>query len=279
MHIPRAWARSSTECTSRGGGKRTVSAWGWGDREAEARQNASTRLSRLVERLGRGEPLERGYEYGSRPLREEILESLDGTGGNSPLAILTRNRYGAQVLNTSGTLFLDIDLAPDTLAQRLRRLVSSSASAELKALARLREALVRYGRASFRVYRTAAGFRAVAVDRAFNPSGREAQELMAATGTDPAFARLCVAQQSFRARLTPKPWRCKCSMPPGDHPRSDEMRRRFADWLSNYERASSRFATCRFVETVGTGRPEGDAQRVIALHDRLTRCEEQLPLA
>lgn len=278
MQVPRSWARSHAIHTDREGKKRSLAVWGWGEGETEARQNSSARLARLVERLGRGEP-PGAYEYGSRPLREEILETLPGEGRNEPAAILTRNRHGAIVLNTAFMLFLDIDLEPPNLGKRLLRLVTSAPPADSQALTRLREALVRHGRASFRIYRTAAGFRALAVDREFDPAGREAQELMVATGTDPAFAKLCLLQQSFRARLSPKPWRCNCKRPPGEYPRDEEQKLQFADWLSHYEQATAQYATCQFLESVGPGRPEGRAKRLVELHDRHTRCEAGLPLA
>lgn len=134
--------------------------------------------------------------------------------------------------------------------------------------------------ATFRIYRTASGFRVMAIDRDFNPTGHDVQELMKHTKTDPAFSQLCLAQRSFRARLTPKPWRCHLRTPPGQHPRQDiGMQRRFAEWIVKYERAGAGYATCRFVETLGAGRASGDARTLQELHDRATRCDERLPLA
>jgi hypothetical protein len=198
-----------------------------------------------------------------------------------PAAVLTRNRYGAIVLNTAKLLFLDIDLPPATLLQKLGALFSRNRPrAEETALASLRTALREHGRGTFRIYRTAAGFRAIAVDREYDPAGADAQALMRASGTDPAFARLCVAQKSFRARLTPKPWRCGTALPPGEHPRTDDgIRRRFAAWTQDYDRLSKGYAACRYVETVGSSSARGTAEKLIALHDRLTKCSEALPLA
>jgi hypothetical protein len=184
------------------------------------------------------------------------------------------------VLNTARLLFLDVDLPPPTLSSRLRRAFRSAGSEENgPALAKLRGQLQRTG-TTFRLYRTAGGFRAVATDRSFEPDGRAAQEIMSDTGTDPAFMRLCMVQKSFRARLTPKPWRCHCPLPPGEHPRTDEAaRRRFQDWLREYEEAMRRYATCQYVETVGTGGIESGAEELVAFHDRLTRAAESLSLA
>lgn len=281
MHIPRSWAKAGSECRTRDNRLLNVAVWGWGDDDAAARREAAGRLQRLLERIRRGDPFPRGYEYGSRPIREEILQAFDDGDEEHHVAVVTRNRYGAHVLNTAHLLFLDVDLPAVSLRQRLRRLFSTRSSDPAEeALGRLGAALRRYGRATFRLYRTAAGFRAVAIDREFDPAGRDTQELMLSTGTDQAFMRLCLAQESFRARLTPKPWRCDCSLPPGAHPRLDDaVRRRFAAWVGAYETASQGYATCRYIETVGSGSPRGQNGKLIALHDRVTRCGDPLPLA
>jgi hypothetical protein len=280
MHIPRAWAKASAECQTPDHRTLRVAVWGSGNDAATAQSEASSRVQRLIERIRRGDPFPERYAYGNRPLREEILQTFEGETADQPAAVLTRNRYGAVVLNTARLLFLDVDLPPPSFSARLRRLFSSSGPGEDEAaLSKLRGALDRSG-ATFRLYRTAGGFRAIATDRSFDPGDREAQELMKATGTDPAFVRLCIAQKSFRARLTPKPWRCRCALPPGEHPRTeDPVRRRFATWLQEYELASQDYATCRYIETLGTGRVGDATEDLVALHDRLTRCSESLPLA
>jgi hypothetical protein len=116
--------------------------------------------------------------------------------------------------------------------------------------------------------------------RDYDPAGREAQDLMKATGTDPWFVRLCLAQKSFRARLTPKPWRVGVKAPPGEYPREGETSQRFAEWLREYESASRGYATCRFLETVGKGGlVGGEDHGLVELHDRATRADSTLPLA
>lgn len=279
MYIPPAWVNVSAEERSPDGRILPVSVWGWGSDEPSAKKGAADRLQRVLERVREGASFPDPYGYGNRPLREEILETYQGAAPNEPSAILTRNRYGARILNAARVLFLDIDFPAPRLAQRLLRLFGG-VSPELAILTTLRESLRRYGRATFRVYRTAAGLRALAIDREFDPTGRDAEELMQATGTDSAFSRLCRAQRSFRARLTPKPWRCNIALPPGQHPRLEgELQQRFKSWLGEYEKASTRFATCRYLETIGSGSPKGDARRLLELHDRATRCDESLPLA
>jgi len=280
MHIPQAWAKAGAECQTQDHRKLQVAVWGWGDEQEAAKREAANRLERLIGRIRRGDPFPGVYAYGNRPLREEILQTFDGETEEAK-AVLTRNRYGALVLNTARLLFLDIDIPPPTFGQRLRRMFSPPRSAEDDdATTKLRDSLKQLGRSTFRLYRTAAGFRAIAVDRAFDPGGSDAQKLMNATGTDPAFVRLTLAQKSFRARLTPKPWRCHCSLPPGEHPRTDDaVRQRFTAWLNQYDQAAKKYATCRYIETIGAGSARGPAADLVALHDRLTRCGESLPLA
>lgn len=280
MYIPTHWSRTSGIARRPDGREIPVSVWGWGEDATAAQSKAAQRLRKMTERLSRGEPFPEKYTYDHRPVREEILETIGSDPGKHE-AMVTRNRHGVQVLNTAELLFLDIDLVPPNCFQRLMaKLGLAKDRSEAAVLERLREALQQHGRATFRIYRTAGGLRALAVDRQYKPSSRETHELMEATGTDPAFMRMCEVQDSFRARLSPKPWRCGCQSPGIDFPRNDPQERAaFATWIKQYERASAAYATCRFLETVGNGRPADFARTSIELHDRLTRCEEDLPLA
>lgn len=239
---------------------------------------AAERLARLVARVRSGEELPRGYAYGSRPLREEILKEFPA--GNDPRVVITRNRYGAVILNTAHALFLDIDFPPPTVGGGLRRLFGKKDDPAAGPLAELRATLERLGEASFRLYRTAAGLRALAVDREFTPDAPDTQRLMEAAKVDPAFRQLCRVQQSFRARLSPKPWRCTYIVPPTDFPReSAEDQQVFADWLEGYDLACAGWATCRSLESVGDGEALPALEAVVRLHDGLTRCLDELPLA
>ncbi len=276
MHVPRSWWKAEGE-REHAGARQPLAAWGWGEDEAAARARAGERLRRLIARLD-GDPSEDAaappdqYEYAQRPLREEILQVL------GERAVLTRNRYGAVVLNAAGLLMLDVDLPP--ARGLLGRLFGRRDPFE-DALARLREGLHAAAPATtFRLYRTAAGLRALGLDREFDPAADETRALMEGTGTDPAFARLCRLQRSFRARLTPKPWRCGCPNPPGEHPRlAPELGARFAAWRERYASAIERHATCRFLETVGTRAALPELAPLLELHDGATRCAEALPLA
>jgi len=278
--VPRHWAKAEGDATDLRHKRYRLQVWGWSNESAaEALAAARRRLVEVTARLASG--VTGGpYLYGERPLREEIVRSLGEPGGPSE-ALVTRNRYGALVLNTAQVPFIDVDCPEPGALFRLfdfftrRRRVTP----EL-ALARIREACERRRRHAFRVYRTAAGFRVLVTDLLLDPRSAATQDLLADFSADPAFAKLCKLQGSFRARLTPKPWRLDLPLPPGQHPREErETQERFAAWRQEYEAASERHATCKFLETGGAGRPSGDARAIVEEHDRVSRATSGLPLA
>src|SRR6185503_2453003 len=180
MYIPLAWVKVTADATHRDGQVLPVSVWGWGENASSAKACGAERLQRAIERIGRGDIPAEQYAYGNRPLKEEILRTFDGATVSEPAAIVTRNARGELVLNAARLLFLDIDLPTPSLPSLFRRMFGGPPP-EDKALTDLRAALQAYGRATFRVYRTAAGFRAIAIDHEFDPVGSEAQDLMRAT--------------------------------------------------------------------------------------------------
>lgn len=278
MLVPRYWARTEGTATDPTGKRYRFQLWGWSqESHAEAQSVARNRLSQLVSRIGRGEPAE-AYSYGKQPLREEILRALGETGSRGE-AVVTRNRYGALVLNTAQVPFIDVDSPRVGVIDRLRGLFKRTPRPD-PTLERIRRAARDHDRGSFRIYRTRAGFRVLGTDLFLDPRAASTRDLLAAFEADPHFTKLCKLQGSFRARLTPKPWRCGCPLPPGRHPREGEpLRQRFASWLANYETASSRFASCRYLESVGWDRIASEARAIVEEHDRVTHALSDLPLA
>lgn len=280
MNIPTHWIRVTGRVPG-GRGIDELAAWGWSDRDrADAERVAHERLSRLIERVQRGEPLPSGYAYGDRPLREEIVQTLPGTG--SPEAIITRNSYGSIVLNARRLMFIDVDRPAPPRTGLLARLFGKGPSAEAietEALARLRAALDALP-GSYRLYSTAAGWRVIATHGVFDPCANTTQDLMESLGADPAYRRLCSVQHCFRARLTPKPWRCGQPMPPGRHPREDgALVADFEQWRRRYDAACEAKATCRYLESIPDDRIDGGLESLVDIHDAETRAYEALPLA
>ncbi|MGD9904543.1 MAG: hypothetical protein AB7U83_13850 [Vicinamibacterales bacterium] len=277
MLIPRFWARAEGTATDPFGRQLLLRLWGWSQESAaEALVVARRRVAEVTARLAGGDGPD-AYPYGTRqPLREEIVRYLVGDGPGE--SIVTRNRYGALVLNTARVPFIDVDaVAPSGLAG-LKRLFGRGPAVD-PALERIRAACARHPRHAFRVYRTRSGFRVLVVNAELDPVSEEARAFLDGFGADPQFVRLCRVQQSFRARLSPKPWRIGVKAPPGQHPRDPVAQAAFGAWLLDYDAASRGYATCQFVETIGTAPPGGDARAIVDEHDRTTRAHEPLPLA
>ncbi|MCG7309379.1 hypothetical protein [Brachybacterium sp. ACRRE] len=116
--IPRFWAARTTTVPTPRRGEVPVDVWGWSDR---SREDALSRAERRAQELAaRGIEDSRAAEYyPGRPVREEILEEVRGDDG-ALLAVITRNRYGAAVLNTDAVLIADVDLPASALARGRR---------------------------------------------------------------------------------------------------------------------------------------------------------------
>ncbi len=263
-------------------------AWGWSAAsEDDARAQAERRAKAASQQLAAGASGGR-YGYLERPLREEELERNDDSAAQ-PRFVITRNAYGARVMNAAGAMFVDVDLPPpgwfERLASRIVRLWSHDAPSpearrEADAVAlldRLCKADPAFGA---RVYRTRAGLRYLFTHRTVEPTAQETQACMEALRADPLYIRLTRAQACFRARLTPKPWRVGVAEPRERWPwDSAETERRFRAWESQYRAACAGRAVCAFVATVGNPEIAPSLEPVVDWHDRETGATTGLPLA
>lgn len=134
-----------------------------------------------------------------------------------------------------------------------------------------------------RLYRTPAGFRVLVAHALFDPRGPEAQECFQALGADPVYARMCVNQRCFRARISPKPWRAGMPEPlrprPGVWPVKEEHLEKRRQWVAAYDAKAAGFAACQFIESLGGLRADPKAEAVGRLHDGGSRARSGLPLA
>lgn len=281
MRIPRFWRRHEGTVRTPDGEERRLFAWGWSETGAsEADAKARERFQTLQQRVSSGLDLPKRYGYGSRPVREQIIRELTDARG-AVEALLTRNSYGSLVLNAARAMFIDVD-APPPPDGGLKRLFGFGRAGHPAdpALDQVRKAVSQANIGCVRLYRTAGGFRLLATDRLFTPASSEAESAMRAVGADPAFVQLCKVQDSFRARLTPKPWRVGQIAPPGEFPRDDQgVQQAFDGWLQKYERAAAAKATCQFLETIGGDRVHADVAAILTLHDEQTKATSRLPLA
>ncbi|MEI7729741.1 MAG: hypothetical protein WCO56_09210 [Verrucomicrobiota bacterium] len=134
-----------------------------------------------------------------------------------------------------------------------------------------------------RLYRTPAGFRVLVMHRTFEPGEAAVAEFFAALGTDPVYVRMCLNQQCFRARVSPKPWRAGITghirPQSGAWPVAPETLPARNEWIQKYEAAAQHYAACNFIGTLGSHKVDPAAQAVQSLHDELCRATEALMLA
>ncbi|WP_020521486.1 hypothetical protein [Catelliglobosispora koreensis] len=289
MRIPRFWAAAEGSGTGPQGERLFRRAWGWSmSSTAEALTVAHEQLRSALANVLSGTRV--GGYYPRAPLREPILdEVLDGT--EQALAV-TRNRYGAEVLNTDRLLIADIDLpeledqAGDGWLRRLfrRRPAREETPGEPPVVQERVAELERWAAAhpdfGVIVYRTASGLRVFVTGVSEPTTSAQGESILVELGADPIYRELCRTHGTFRARLTPKPWRLPGFKAPGDRwPFADSRsERRFQRWLDDYEAASRGYAVCRRLAAYGRAPSVWEAH-IIQRHDDRALVQTVLPLA
>lgn len=286
MKFARYWVRGRAEARTPDGEAFEVTALGWSlESREEAERRAAEAARRMAARVAADERPPRDYGYADRPVREEIVEEFRGEDGETSAAV-TRNSYGSLVLNTKDLVFIDIDLPQGTstgggLLGVLRGLFGKETEdPERRVRQRVAAVASAQPHYTFRLYRTFAGFRCAVTNARVTPGSPESTRLLEEFGADPLYVRLCRVQQSYRARLTPKYWRCGGRRPPNRFPwdtASDEQE--YRAWEREYDARCTQFATCRFVEQFGVQQGNAESAALIRLHDRLTKADSNLPMA
>jgi hypothetical protein len=284
MNIPKYWAKS--EKTVIGPEKRYfLRHWEGSDVSVEdAQAKANTRLWEISQKAAQGNRLDR-YGYCERPLREEVKEAVQNRFRDE-VGIVTRNVYGALVLNAVSAMFIDIDIPgihkPKKGGLFGGRKESFSLDPYLPAIRDVETWTGKHPEYGIRIYATFAGLRCLILNTVFKPKSDHAAEIMQDLKSDPLYLRLCKAQECFRARLTPKPWRCGFRQPSGRlrYPwETPDREAEFRQWEKQYEAATEKFAACVFVKQIGSRVVHPDVETVLEFHDRVTRAESGLPLA
>ena len=257
MKLARFWTKERGEAVGPSGRVSAV-ARGWSNESVEeARQVARELAQKVATRLASGHDDRKQYLYGDRPLPEPIIREM-GDG-----AAVTRNAYGALVLNVRDLMFVDIDRQdpPAAAVPFIQRVAESNGLAA-------------------RVYQTAAGYRALITSERIEAGSPRSDTLLQQFAADPLYVRLCRMQESFRARLSAKPWRCGMRVPPVTFPfvtAGEESR--FRAWEAQDTPAASRYATCRYVTWIGPGRMDPGLEELVYYHDVETKASSTLPLA
>ncbi len=278
MNFPPFWARGKAG---------DFIAWRWSFQSIDEAQALATQAAhQLADRFrsGGGPSLNRGY-YPDRPFREQVLREFRNSAGQLS-AVVTRNSYGCQVLNTARIMFVDIDLPEsppaDGFFKRLfgKPAPSPRAKPENDALYTIENWTRRNPQWGWRIYRTRAGLRLLATQGIVEAGSESADRVFDALGADPLYRKLCQTQKCFRARLTPKHWRCGVQTKPDRWPwLSAKHERSFQQWDARYQRHAAEWATCELIRPIGNPDVHPEVEALRKLHDETTRAESRLPLA
>jgi hypothetical protein len=151
------------------------------------------------------------------------------------------------------------------------------------ARARIRRFINSHPDWNVRVYRTFAGLRVMALHRTFAANDPEVRACFRSWKVDKIYYRMCLNQNCFRARLSPKPWRIGIHRhlrpQPGTWPISPERLPDRVAWVNEYEQVSVNFKTCQFLEDIGSQTVDEQARRAREIHDEACRVHSDLPLA
>lgn len=233
----------------------------------------ATRSANAIEQNSSAGP----YGYADRALREEIIEEL--SEANDLSAVITRNSYGALILNTNRVMFVDVDYPVPSVRGLFRTLWDSlrgkpappPTNRDKQMLARFDQVVLSRPELGIRIYRTAGGYRLLVTSHTYDPVSNEALDLLSAFGSDPLYVKLCKVQECFRARLSAKPWRCGLTVPPTKFPWvTPDHEARFRKWEEQYHATANQYATCELVGCLGTPGVSRDVQPTLETHDRLT---------
>lgn len=268
MKFAKYWSEVSVAVDEAIFGRNALSAWGASNEgKAQADANALERAAVLGRLVTHGIDTLREYEYWNGYIREEVLEEVTDRDGHV-LAVLTRNSYGAIVLNTESVLFGDIDVSEPGLFSGLLELFGKPKKDKAFFIAKIEQYQKQHPEYTIKVYETFAGLRVVVTNHIFENYSDSAKAIFTALGADPLYVRLCEAQSCFRARLTPKPWRIKLDRPASRFPRHEQSEiNDFANWVQNYEIASAAVSAVKLVSVFGSDFEHPDVARVLAIHD------------
>jgi len=233
----------------------------------EAALRASEKMEKVLRKINGEAYIFNDYQV---EIREEILQTVDEK------TIITRNRYGAQVMNAENLMFLDIDKPKASLGGFFKKSSPDQDKEKIFDMVRKLAATPKYQGLAFRVYETYQGARVIVLGKNFDPQDRATLDMMNDFNCDRLYTTLCKKQACFRARLTPKPRRINMESYKVKFPR-ETVDGAFESWLKSYEYGSRNFSVCKFIEQIGTS-PFGMTEAV-RIHDEVTGAAVHLPLA
>jgi len=242
------------------GAEQEVTCYGGSNISVEdARGKAREKAQKIQRKIAGEKHLFEDYES---EIREELLQTIDAHSA------ITRNRYGARVLNIENLMILDIDKpkpAAGGLGGLFKKKDTRPPKEQIFEMVR-NLATTKYKDLSFRIYETHQGARVIVLGREFDPRDDATKKMMDEFNCDPLYTLLCNKQGCYRARLTPKPSRMKLKGFKVKYPREGDDSE-FQRWVSEYENMSRSFSVCKLIEQIGASHYVTD---VVRLHDEVT---------
>lgn len=286
-HFPRHWDVAEDRVQDPNGRTFRLRIWGWSTSSAgQAAIAARRRLAEVAQKVRSGQPLGQGY-YHRNPLREEVLREIRSAEGDL-IGLISRNSYGAEILNTDRILIADVDDPsagrPPRRGWSLGRLFRRGRPAPEPAptdpaLSRIEEFARARTHLGVHVYQTAAGYRVLITGVHAPPDSAYAEEILAALASDPLYARLCAVHRNYRARLTPKPWRTGLRALTVQWPFTDpQQEQEAARWVDRYRQRSAEYTVCRLVRRASAA-PSADEALLLQTHDQYVIGTPEQPLA
>jgi hypothetical protein len=271
MKFAKYWAFTRVPAKSELFTTDVVKLWGASNNSMlEAVASAEARATALRRFFLGDESARQDYEYSTGYIREEVLEEIISDDGRL-LGVVTRNHYGAEILNSSSVLFGDIDVAtsePGLISKLLARL---GVPLKNKAyyLLQLENFQRQHPHLNISVFETCAGLRFAITNQLLGPQDSFTHQVFNDLGVDKLYQKLCLHQNCFRARLTPKPWRINMARPASRFPRDPQMEQlEFERWLVEYRRLSRNFGVVKQIHQLGNQSIPDDVKKILAVHGR-----------
>lgn len=267
MHLFRYWRSGEFQVIYDGKPVSIICSAGSNLSEDDAQSLCAAKAERVQMLIDGAIERDNAYE---RPVREEISHEIDDYN------VVTRNRYGALILNSSSVSIFNIDDYKHsfwenlgfggkkdkkaTIVDRLRQLFESRAQRDI----------------GWRIYETCKGIRLIVVGQYLDPKSPAFEQFSREINADSLYTLLCTKQNCYRARLTPKPHRLHIERLKFVCPLPEDIEGKYAQWLEEYQQQSKNYAVCRLIEALGTRVAEDP---IIDFHDRICCSDMSLPLA
>ena len=216
---------------------------------------AHEKLKQISEKLA-DSPENWDYGYFHRDIREPIIKEHLNDDDKQEW-VITRNRYGALILNCPQAMFVDIDFVPSGC-------LFFGGKKKTDLIEDIKDVLDNI-RLKASIYETAGGYRLLILNRLFDPDSSESQNILEYFKSDNLYAQLCHAQQCYRARLSPKPYRINVDTPEISVLNINDSTTQ--NWVSHYEDQSQNFAVCRKIEDYGRGDIHEKIKPIQKIHD------------